>query len=62
MMDVDEFLALANGEKVEYTIGPDTGELSGKQREALAALAGKMPEPDEPMAKAEEPEGSKPDR
>ena len=56
MMDVEEFLALANGEKVEYTIGPDTGELSGKQHEALAALAGKVPEPEAPVEDAEEPE------
>ncbi len=57
MMAVEEFLALANGEKVEYTIGPDEGKLSDKQREALAALAGKVPEPEPPVADAEEPEG-----
>lgn len=62
MMKLDEFLALANATKVEYSIGPDESELSDKQREALAALAGKIPAADEPMAKAEEPETSDPDR
>lgn len=61
MMDVDEFLVLANGEKVEYTIGPDEGELSDKQRESLTALAGNVPEPEQPKAETEEPEdGSTP--
>ena len=55
MIGIEEFLALANAEKVEYTIGSADGELSEKQLKALAALAAKIPAPAEPLAEAGEP-------
>lgn len=61
MIGVDEYLALANGKKVEYVIGPSKGELSDKQLKALAALAEKIPAAEEPPAEAEEPGGSSSD-
>lgn len=50
MMPIDSFLATANADRVAYVIGSEEGELSDKQREALAALAEEVLEPEEPRS------------
>lgn len=50
MMPIDSFLATANADRVAYVIGSEEGELSDKQREALAALAEEVLETEEPRA------------
>lgn len=63
MVMIDDFLTLAGAEKAEYEIGPEEGELSGKQLKALAALAERVPSPPEqPAEEAGESEPEDPRR
>lgn len=62
MIDIDDFVALANAKKAEYAIGSKEGELSDKQLRGLTALAAKLPETeDPPKPEAGEAGGSEPD-